>query len=148
MAFLVVMGLCLAAAVYADGLAEDYQGVYNDEEKVSGTASVTVGASSLNIGGNAVQGVSAEGGGKIKFGAMSLGSWDYVYYKGADGKAVKIGLVLRIKAGPYNKAMLGLGRQFAEKLYADHQGQFKFDSDAILTDIPADLEWAFFGTKR
>jgi hypothetical protein len=151
MAVMTVMALCLAVAAYAKDngpVKEDYQGVYKDEANLSGTAQVTIGDSTLSIGPTTAQNISTEGGGKLKSGIMTLGSWEYVYMKDANGKTVKIGLVIRIKAGSHDKAMLGLGKKFAEKLYIEHKDQFKFDGKVNLADIPADLGWNFHGTKR
>ena len=51
MMLLAVMGLCLAAALYAGGpAAEDYQDVYNDGDEPGGTVSVTPDAGSLTLG--------------------------------------------------------------------------------------------------
>jgi hypothetical protein len=77
-----------------------------------------------------------------------LGTWDYVYQKEASGKNTKIGLVFRLKAGTYNKAMIGIGKKFAEKLYMDHKEDFKFDGKFDLGDIPGNFEWSFYGTNR
>jgi hypothetical protein len=151
MTFLAFLALGLSAAAYAkdkDPVMDEYQGAYRDEDELSGIASVALGADSLTVGTAAVRDISTGGGGKLKYGIITLGSWDYVYWKNASGRPIKIGLVIRIKAGSHNKAMFGLGKKFAEKLYTDHKDQFKFDATVSLGDIPEQFEWNFHGTKR